>query len=39
MTTPELLAIIFISACFLLAFSYIILEEKVEADIFKSWDK
>ncbi len=37
MTTGELLAIMFVSACFVVAFCYILTEEKEEHGIFKTW--
>ena len=37
MTTPDILALIFVGACFLCAMVYIIMEEKEESDIFKNW--
>jgi hypothetical protein len=37
MTTPELLAIIFISALFLVALSAILMKERDEHGIFKIW--
>jgi len=43
MSTGELLAILFISTCFLIALVYIMMEEKEEAEInktfnyFKTW--
>jgi len=39
MSTGELIAILFISACFLCALCYILMEEKEEADYYKTWEK
>lgn len=37
MTTFELMVILIVGTCFLVALVYIVSQEKEEADIFKNW--
>ena len=37
--TGELIAILFISTCFLFALCYILTQEKEETDYFKTWEE
>jgi len=39
MTTFELMVILIVGACFLVALAYIVSQEKEEADIFKNWNE
>lgn len=38
-TTPELLAIMFIATLFLVGLVVVVLEERQEADYYKTWEK